>query len=161
MAKYKGIVKEREPWLQKAIIIAAVFMIFLEIASGMWTYLGATLVALLACFLKKEQNVSEEGVDTVLKLFGYEHHSLWTWDEITAMRTDHKKQKPKVVLTMAKDVNLRSYVMKASDCKAVLEMAKAINPLINIDDEEDMEKIRKENALRAQKAAAARKKKKK
>lgn len=164
--KYKGIISERKPWVKLAFALLAAFMLYLELQRGQWIYVPVVLLVILACFFRKEHVISEEGVDIKSILFGFSRHNWWTWDEVTSLHTDYKKAQPNVMLHIGKDIVTRSFVMKPSDCQAVLKLAAEMNPNIYIEDLSDEERdlrdqeiLHRQEVLRAQKAAARKKKK--
>lgn len=163
--KYKGILREREPWLKVAILIAAGYMMYLSISGGMITYAVLSVVVMLAVFFQKEHVISEEGVDIRYNLFGIKHVSRWEWKDVTAIKTDYAKKAPDVLVHIGKDVNIRDFVMKRADISGIIEIAKARNPEIYIDDlsEEErerrgQERLHQQEIERARKAAKKRKK---
>lgn len=163
--KYKGILREREPWLKVAILIAAGYMMYLSISGGMITYAVLSVVVMLAVFFQKEHVISEEGVDIRYNLFGIKHVNRWEWKDVTAIKTDYAKKAPDVLVHIGKDVNIRDFVMKRADISGIIEIAKARNPEIYIDDlsEEErerrgQERLHQQEIERARKAAKKRKK---
>lgn len=167
--KFKGILPQRKAWVKLFVAAIAGYMIVLEFMRGEYIYIPVAILVILACFLKKEQVITEKGVDITLGLFSMDLHSLWTWDEITSLHTDYTKAKPKVMLHIGKDIVTRSFVMEIADCKAVLAMAAQINPKIYIEDlsedeqeEREREIYRRQQQRKAQAAAqkAAKRKKK-
>lgn len=163
--KYKGILREREPWLKVAILIAAGYMMYLSISGGMITYAVLSVVVMLAVFFQKEHVISDEGVDIRYNLFGIKHVNRWEWKDVTAIKTDYAKKAPDVLVHIGKDVNIRDFVMKRADISGIIEIAKAHNPGIYIDDlsEEErerrgQERLHQQEVERARKAAKKRKK---
>lgn len=163
--KYKGILREREPWLKVAILIAAGYMMYLSISGGMITYAALSVVVMLAVFFQKEHVISDEGVDICYNLFGIKHVNRWEWKDVMAIKTDYAKKAPDVLVHIGKDVNIRDFVMKRADISGIIEIAKAHNPEIYIDDlsEEErerrgQERLHQQEVERARKAAKKRKK---
>lgn len=132
--RFKGIVPEKKPAVRIAAAVIAVAMLILETMWGQYIYIPIAILVILACFLKKEHVVSEEGVDIVYNLLGITHVNHWSWNEITAIRTDRQKERPNVQLHIAKDVNIRLFVMTPSNCLGTLELAQRMNPDIYIKD---------------------------
>lgn len=126
--KYKGILRQREPWLKIAIIIAAAFMLYLSITGGYITYAALAVVVILTVFFKKEHIISEEGVDIKYDLFGITHVNRWEWQDITAIKPDYQKAYPNVLLHICKDVNIRDFVFKSTEIEGIKELAKKMNP---------------------------------
>lgn len=126
--KYKGILREREPWLKIVIILAAGFMFYLSVTGGYITYAALAVVVVLAVFFKKEHVISEEGVDIRYNLFGMTHVNRWEWKDITALRTDYQKAYPNVLLHICKDINVRDFVMKPTDIAGIKALASKMNP---------------------------------
>ena len=126
--KYKGILREREPWLKIAIIIAAAFMLYLSITGGYITYAALAVVVMLAVFLKKEHIISEDGIDIKYNLFGLNHINRWEWKDITALKPDYQKAYPNVLLHICKDVNIRDFVVKPAEIEGIKALASKMNP---------------------------------
>ena len=162
---YKGILKERESWVNIAVLIAACFMIFLSVSSGKYTYAVLSLVVVLAVFFKKEHIISKEGVIIRYNLFGWSHENGWAWAEITALKTDYKKAAPNVLLHIGKDVTIRDFVMKKSDIPKILRLAKEMNPDIYIGDLSEAAREKQEeealHQMEIERARQAEKKRKK
>ncbi len=166
--KYKGIVKERELWVKIAIFIAAVYLLYREVVAGQYIYIPLALLVILACFFEKEHVISKEGVDIKYIMFkSLVKHNYWTWDEVTTMHPDYKKAKPNVMLHIGKDVVTRSFIMKPSDCRGAMELARNMNPNIYIDDisaeeqeQREQELLHRQEIARAQRKAQRKKNKK-
>ena len=118
--KYKGILRQREPWLKIAIIIAAAFMLYLSITGGYITYAALAVVVILAVFFKKEHIKYD--------LFGITHVNRWEWQDITALKPDYQKAYPNVLLHICKDVNIRDFVFKSTEIEGIKELASKMNP---------------------------------
>lgn len=130
--RYYGILRQRKPWVKILIFLLAVCMLLLEIVQKQWIYVPVMLMVILACFFQKEHIVSQEGVDIHSRLFGCSQHSCWTWAEITTIHQDTRKAAPNVMLHFGKDITTRVFVMKPEDARAVLALAKKMNPKIYI-----------------------------
>jgi len=163
--KYKGILREREPWLKIAIVLAAGYMMYLSVTGGMYTYAALAVVVILAVFFQKEHIICEEGVDIRYSLFGLKHVNRWEWEDITAIKTDYMKKAPDVLVHIGKDVTIRDFVMKRSDIPGIIAMAKRMNPDMFIGDmnEEErerrgQERLHQQEVERARNAAKKRKK---
>ena len=163
--KYKGILREREPWLKIVIVLAAGYMMYLSITGGMYTYAALAVVVILAVFFQKEHVISEEGVDIRYNLFGMKHVNRWEWEDITAIQTDYMKKAPDVLVHIGKDVSIRDFVMKRSDIPGIIALAKRMNPDMFIGDmnEEErerrgQERLHQQEVERARNAAKKRKK---
>ena len=130
--RYYGILRERKTWVKAVLLLLAVCMLLLEIARKQWIYVPMMLQVVLALFFRKEHIVSQEGVDIHSRLFGCSQHSCWTWEEITTIHQDTQKAAPNVMLHFGKDITTRVFVMKAEDARAVLALAKKMNPKIYI-----------------------------
>lgn len=162
--KYKGILPQRKTWVKVIIFILAAYMLYREIMAGQWMYIPITILVLLACFFKKEQIISKEGVDIQYMLFRLTMHNYWKWEEITTLHTDYLKVRPNVMLHIGKDIVTRTYVMESADCQAALKLAAEMNSNIYIENltEEEQEKrdreiLHRQEVARAQKAAKKRK----
>ena len=163
--KFKGIVPVKKPAVKIGAAAAAAVMMIYEVILGQYIYIPIGLLVILACFYQKEHIVSEEGVDIKSSLFGFTTHSCWTWDEITAIRTDRQKARPNVHMHIAKDVTIRLFTMTPADCLGVLELARRMNPDVYIKDvtaedqeERDRQVLHQQDVERARRAAQKRKK---
>lgn len=132
--KYKGIVPERKKWVKPLGIFVSAFMLYRELLNGEFIYIPIAIMVFLACFIKKEQIISEKGVDIQHMLFGLVMHNYWSWEEITTLHADHIKIKPNVRLHIGKDVVVRSFAIKHSECQAVIKLAREMNPNIYIEE---------------------------
>ncbi|WP_130863665.1 hypothetical protein [Bacilliculturomica massiliensis] len=156
--KYKGILPERKTWIKAAIFIIAGYMLAVEILAGRWAYVPITILVMPACFFKKEQIISEDGVDIQYMLFGRIMHNYWSWDEITTLHVDHRRARPNVMLHIGKGVVTRSYIMDPADCRAVLKLAAHMNPAVYIEDLTEEQVLHREEVRKAQRAAKKQKK---
>lgn len=162
---YKGITKERKPVITISIALVAAYMLYLEIRAEQWIYVPIAILVILACFFRKEQLISKEGVDIKYFLFNVPMHNYWRWEEITTLHTDRKKAAPNVMLHIGKDIVTRTFVMKPIDCEGALNLAAEMNPKIYIEDlsEKEQEKreqeiLHRQEVARAQKVARKKRK---
>lgn len=163
--KFKGIVPEKKPAVRIGAAVIAAGMMIYQIMLGQYIYVPIAAIIILACFYQKEHIVSEEGIEIKSTVLGFTNHSLWKWDEITAIRTDRQKARPNVQMHIAKDVTIRLFLMTPANCNGVLELARRMNPDIYIKDlteEErdarDREILHQQEVERARRAAQKRKK---
>ena len=133
---YKGILRKRPRWEMGLLLAGAILFLIIEIFAGQWFGIPLAVFVIIACFFRKEQLVSDDGIDIVYYLFGKDTHHLWTWREITAIQTDYKASSPNVRLNIARDVVIRPLVMTADDAEAVLKLAKRQNRKIHIEDKD-------------------------
>lgn len=165
--EYKGILTERKKWFTVSAVIISAIMLVRVLLVRQWAYIPLVLLVMMACFYKKEQIISEDGVDIKGTLFGYVMHNYWKWEDITTLHTDRNKAKPNMMLHIGKDVVARSFVMTHADCQGALKLAAAQNPSIYIENltEEDLarqnqERQRRQELVRAQKQTKKHKRKK-
>lgn len=134
--KFKGIITEKKPLAKAAALLLAVLMlVYGAIMKGEYVYVPVALLIIMACFMKKEQIVSEDGVDIAYNTFGKLTHNIWTWDEITAIHTERKKAKPNIRVGFAKGTDARAFLMTPEDYEGVLELVKRMNPHVKIVDD--------------------------
>lgn len=156
---YNGIIPERKTWVKVGIFILAGVLLYLEVMARQWIYIPVAALVMLACFFKKEQIISEEGVDVQYTLFNrFIMHNYWRWNEITTLHVDYRKARPNVMLHIGKDIVTRSYIMKPSDCRAALGLAAEMNPGIYIEDFTEEELLHREEVRKARRTARKRKK---
>lgn len=129
---YKGILPKRKTWVKALGVLLAGLMLYREVINGQLIYVPIAILVILACFIKKEHIISEKGVDIKHTIFNLPIHNYWSWEEITTLHTDYRKARPNVMLHIGKDVVVRSYVMKPSDCQDALKLAGEMNPNIYI-----------------------------
>ncbi len=166
--KFKGILKERKLWVKIAALIVAAFLMYYEVLRGQYIYIPLAILVMVAVFFRKEHVISKEGVDIDYIIFESVHqHHLWTWDEIDTLHVDRRKAKPNVMLHIGKDVVVRTFTFRPEDVDGIVELAKAMNPRIYIENptEEEQEReyeeiLHRQEIAKAQRAAAKRKKKK-
>ena len=96
--QYKGIVRKRELWFEIAMLIAGGVLFYVELIRGQYFYLIVLTILMLAIFFKKEQVISEEGIDIKYYLLGIKSVSHWDWKDITSMKPDYLKARPDVIL---------------------------------------------------------------
>ena len=163
--KFKGILKERQPWLKIAILLAAGFMMYLSVAGKQYLYAILAAVVILAVFFQKEHIISEEGVDIRYELFGIKSMNRWEWKDISAIKTDYIKAYPNVLVHIGKDVTIRDMVMRKADIPGIVALARKMNPDIFIDhmsdeqrEERDRKVLRQQEIEKGIQAAKKRKK---
>ena len=152
--QYKGIVRKRELWFEIAMLIAGGVLFYVELIRGQYFYLIVLRLMMLALFFKKEQVISEEGIDIKYYLLGIKSVSHWDWKDITSMKPDYLKARPDVILLIAKDVTIRNFRMKAADASGVMQLAKKMNPKLGSDfytEEEQMESEKRYAAAKSRK----------
>lgn len=152
--QYKGIVRKRELWFEIVMLIAGGVLFYVELIRGQYFYLIVLTILMLAIFFKKEQVISEEGIDIKYYLLGIKSVSHWDWKDITSMKPDYLKARPDVILLIAKDVTIRNFRMKAADASGVMQLAKKMNPKLGSDfytEEEQMESEKRYAAAKSRK----------
>lgn len=152
--QYKGIVRKRELWFEIAMLITGGVLFYVELIRGQYFYLILLTILMLAIFFKKEQVISEEGIDIKYYLLGIKSVSHWDWKDITSMKPDYLKARPDVILLIAKDVTIRNFRMKAADASGVMQLAKKMNPMLGSDfytEEEQMESEKRYAAAKSRK----------
>ena len=152
--QYKGIVRKRELGFEIAMLIAGGVLFYVELIRGQYFYLIVLTILMLAIFFKKEQVISEEGIDIKYYLLGIKSVSHWDWKDITSMKPDYLKARPDVILLIAKDVTIRNFRMKAADASGVMQLAKKMNPKLGSDfytEEEQMESEKRYAAAKSRK----------
>ena len=128
----RGIRKTRRLWVKLLAAALAVFIVVYEALHQQWLYVPVGLLVLLACFFEKEHLVTEQGVDIQYTLLGRVSHSLWRWEEVTAIHVDRKRAMPDVALHIGKGPTVRLFVFTARDAQTVLDLAKRCNPAIQL-----------------------------
>lgn len=132
--EFRGILKERKPWVKVVVILLALYMLYIELVQGQWIYIPIVILIIIAALMDRQQVIDETGIDRKLVLLGYPIHSYWRWDEITAISADFQKVSPNVQLLFNKDVVIRSFVVTQSDYRAIVTMARKKNSRIAISD---------------------------
>ena len=128
----KGIRTERKLWIRLVIAALSVLIILYEAYIGQLIYVPLGLLVLLACFYRRENVLSPEGVDIRRILFGGISRDLWTWDSIDSIRVDRRRSSPNVTLYISRGVSTRLLLLTPADSRAALELAGEQNPAIRI-----------------------------
>ncbi len=149
--EYKGIVRKRETWFEIAMVIVGGLLFYVELIRGQYLYLIVIAILILAIFFRKEQVISEEGVDIRYYLFGITSVNHWGWDEVTSMKPDYVKASPDVIMLIAKDVTIRNFRMKSSDARGAMQLAAKMNPKLGNDFCTEEEQLEREKAYAANK----------
>ena len=132
--KFKGIVKESNPYAKVVALAVAAYMLFVGFTQGEYVYIPVALIIFSGCVLKKEQIVAEDGVEITYALFGIVTHNRWTWDEITAIHMDSQRARPNVRMHFAKDGNGRMLLLSPEDCEGILQLVKQVRPDLEVTD---------------------------
>jgi len=131
--RYKGIVRESNLWVKIGIAAACGVMFYIQLLKGNYFSLIVLAALILAVFFKKEQIISEKGVDICYNMLGMKTVNHWDWNDITSMKPDYLKARPDVILLIAKDVTIRNFRMKAADARGAMQLAKKMNPKLGSD----------------------------
>ena len=133
--EYKGILKERQNWLTILFVILAALMLWRTVATEHWSYIPIVILVILACFFRKEQIVSEEGVNIRYILFGrFIMNNLWGWEEITSIQTNYRKAAPNVQVLIARDVVIRPFIVTRQDANGIQALSERMNPRIQMNE---------------------------
>lgn len=149
--EYKGIVRKREIWLEIAMVVVGGLLFYVELIRGQYLYLIIITILILAIFFRKEQVISEEGIDIKYYLLGMTSVNHWDWEEVTSMKPDYVKASPDVIMLIAKDVTIRNFRMKSSDAKGAMQLATKMNPNLGNDFCTEEEQLAREKAYAANK----------
>ena len=132
--QYFGQFRERSPWVKPGGILISLYMIVSSYLSGAYIYIILGILMLIAVFFKKEQVISEEGIELRYYFLGRRHDNTWSWGEVTSIHSDYDAAPPHVGLHIGKDIVTRTYFLTAEDAEEVKAMAKEMNPKIVIED---------------------------
>lgn len=122
--EYYGIMPKRKLWVKAGVVIFALYTVYSSIINHNLFYLPFGIVMLLAVFSDRKHMVSQEGVDIVYTVCGFQFHNMWSWGEIDTIHTDSFSSKPNVELHIAKGVITRRFIMTKTDADGVLAAAK-------------------------------------
>lgn len=122
--EYYGIMPKRKLWVKVGVIIFGLYTIYSSVINHNLFYLPFGIVMLLAVFSDRKHMVSQEGVDIVYTVCGFQFHNMWSWNEIDAIHTNSFASKPNIELHIAKGVITRRFILTRNDADGVLAVAK-------------------------------------
>ena len=135
--EYFGIIPGQSSRLSKVtkwfVAAVAAYMGFRGVQAGLWYYIPFALALILVAFYRKEQVLSEKGIDFRKVFVVYKTHSIWPWTEATRIIADYETMKPAALLLVYRGQKPRQIMMQAADAKAVVKLARKINPDIALE----------------------------
>lgn len=139
--EYFGIIPGQSSRLSKVtkwlVAAVAVFMGYKGVQAGLWYYIPFALVLIVIAFFRKEQVLSEKGIDFRRVFIVYKTHSIWSWTEVTRILADYETMKPAALLLIYKGSKPRQIMMKADEAKAVVKLARKKNPDIILETQDE------------------------
>jgi len=132
--EYFGIMPVHKTWVRISVVLIGCYIIFEGITTHKWYEIPVGILIMLCALFWKQYIVSEKGVDVRTNLCGIINHSVWSWDEVTSLRTDYHEASPNVQMHFGKDIVTRTFVLSYDDSQAILELAERMNPDMRIDD---------------------------
>ncbi len=137
MKEYYGIIPGQDGRLSKitkwGVALVAVFMGIKGVQAGRWAYVPLALVLIIVAFFRKEQVISERGIDVQRIFVFYRNHSVWPWKEVTKIRADYVTMDPMAVLLVYRGSKRLQIMMQAEDARAVVRMGRRINSSIELE----------------------------
>ncbi|MCB8564538.1 hypothetical protein [Fusobacterium ulcerans] len=130
--KCYGIIPERKLWVKVGIIIFGVYTIYSSLINHNLFYFPFGIVVILATFSDRKHIISQEGVDIVYTICGFQFHNIWNWSEINTIHMDSISSKPNVELHIGKDITTRRFILSKNDANKVITIISKINSKIYI-----------------------------
>ena len=130
--KYYGIIPERKLWVKVGIIIFGVYTIYISLINHNLFYFPFGIVVIIATFSDRKHIISQEGVDIVYTICGFQFHNIWNWSEINTIHMDSISSKPNVELHIGKDITTRRFILSKNDANKVITIISKINSKIYI-----------------------------
>ena len=130
--KCYGIIPERKLWVKVGIIIFGVYTIYSSLINHNLFYFPFGIVVILATFSDRKHIISQEGVDIVYTICGFQFHNIWNWSEINTIHMDSISSKPNVELHIGKDITTRRFILSKNDANKVITIITKINSKIYI-----------------------------
>lgn len=130
--KYYGIMPERKLWVKVGIIIFGVYTIYSSLINYNLFYFLFGIVMILATFSDRKHIISQEGVDIIYTICGFQFHNIWNWSEINTIHMDSISSKPNVELHIGKDITTRRFILSKNDANKVITIISKINSKIYI-----------------------------
>ena len=91
---------------------------------------------ILGLFFKRENIISERGVEIRNMLFGRTIMAdLWKWSEVSSIEANYEKKAPDVQLLISKDIVIRDFIMTRHDAEKALDLAYRMNSAIRNNDQ--------------------------
>lgn len=130
--KCYGIMPERKLWVKVGIIIFGVYTIYSSLINHNLFYFPFGIVMILATFSNRKHIISQEGVDIIYTIYGFQFHNIWNWSEINTIHIDSISSKPNVELHIGKDITARRFILSKNDANKVITIISKINSKIYI-----------------------------
>lgn len=130
--KCYGIMPERKLWVKVGIIIFGVYTIYSSLINHNLFYFPFGIVMILATFSNRKHIISQEGVDIIYTIYGFQFHNIWNWNEINTIHIDSISSKPNVELHIGKDITARRFILSKNDANKVITIISKINSKIYI-----------------------------
>lgn len=130
--KCYGIIPERKLWVKVGIIIFGVYTIYSSLINHNLFYFPFGIVVILATFSDRKHIISQEAVDIVYTICGFQFHNIWNWSEINTIHMDSISSKPNVELHIGKDITTRRFILSKNDANKVITIISKINSKIYI-----------------------------
>lgn len=108
----------------------AVYMGIRGVQAGLWYYIPFALALVVVAFYRKEQVLSDQGVDFRRVFIVYRTHDLWPWEDVTRIIADYETMKPTAMLLISKGSKNRQVLMVEEEAKKIVQLATKKNPKI-------------------------------
>lgn len=129
----RGIIKKRSKTTKISLILILLIIIGIEILTKKYVYLFLSFFVLMALFLEKAHIVTDKEINIQYHLFGKPIDNKWTWEDLTALGMDYKKEAPHTLVYFGKGMATRAFIMKKEDAKKIGTFVKKNRPDIWVD----------------------------
>lgn len=129
---YYGIIPKRKLWVKIGIIIFGIYTIYNSAVNNNFFYLPFGIIMILVTFSERKHIISQEGVDIIYTICGFQFHNIWNWSEINTIHIDSISSKPNVELHIGKDITARRFILSKNDADKALTITSKMNSKIYI-----------------------------
>ena len=128
MREYFGKVGEHKKSVRISVGCLGAYMVFQSIYTGNYIFAMLGVAVIVSVFFRKQQVVSEKGVELRYSIFGIPFDNVWKWDEVTSIHLKYvSKAAPDVEVHIGKDIITRSYIMSEVAVEGLKELAAEFN----------------------------------
>lgn len=132
--EYFGMVPGQSSRLSKVtkwfVAAVAVYMGIRGVQAGLWYYIPFALALVVVAFYRKEQALTDQGVDFRRVFIVYKTHDIWPWEEVTRIIADYETMKPTAMLLISRGSKNRQILMVEEEAKKIVQLATKKNPKI-------------------------------
>lgn len=131
---YKTKAYDKQKWMRVLLFLLCAYILYVEITRQEWLLAVIAAVIMLACFVQKEQILSDKGAGLGHRFLFFSIGDTWPWEDVLTILTDEKKAAPDVLLHIGKDKVVRTYRLSSEDARGVLDFVEKNHPHIITED---------------------------